>query len=393
MTAPSVAKPSPSVPVVAAIAWLVVFVVLVVVTATATTATTTSDAPPIVRPGRQLAPNTPNARASGEAMLVANRREAPLTILAVANPPLRAEDYGLVTLQAGDVPRGIELALIWVRVDDPGRPHEQVIDVSGARAIPTLLDRNAEWKGSVRFLAIGVKGVADRPVEIRAFRLEPLGTSSAIADVVRAWTRFERWDGRSINVLFGGRDMQRAWLPPLAFLAALIAALVARTHAMRRDRRPTAAALALPFLIAWIVVDARWQANLFHQARETLADFGGRSYDERHLAMEDGDLFRFARAAMEKLPNEPVRVFATSDIEYYRRRAGYHLYPHNVLAYDWADPGVIRPGDYLFLFQKNDVRYDGNVGELQWSSGAKLAVEPLLARRGAGLFRAKASQP
>jgi hypothetical protein len=125
---------------------------------------------------------------------------------------------------------------------------------------------------------------------------------------------------------------------------------------------------------------------LVQQARATWADFAGRTWEQRHLAMDDGELFRFAQAAIARMPQDPVRVFATSDFEYFRRRAGYHLYPHNVLAYDWADPSVLRPGDYLFLYQKADVRYDTGRRMLLWASGPTLAVTPLIVQRGAGVF-------
>jgi hypothetical protein len=379
---------------VAIVLWAVAFLVLLTgAGAMLNESSGGSDAPPIARTGNQLRPNNTNARAAGSAVAVANRNEAPLTILAIGASPFRASDYGLASLQTGPVPRGVELALIWVRADAPNHPHEQPIALSASVAGPTALDRNPEWRGDIRFLAVGVKGVADQPLRIDGFRLERLGTMAAVADIVRGWTRFERWDGRSINLVFGGSDTQRAWLPPLAFGASLIAAALVAIRARRRGVRAPVAALATPFIVGWFAVDVRWQANLVAQAQETLSSFAGRSWEARHQQVEDADLFRFAQAALAKMPATPVRVFATSDFEYFRRRAGYHLYPHNVLAYDWAEPNVIRPGDYVFFYQKNDVRYDNGAGELQWDNGRRLKAQPIVARRGAGLFIAGASAP
>ncbi len=373
-------------------AWLVGFALLVLaIAAISGTEPGRERAAPLDRLGRQLLPNNANAKPSGDAMTVANRPDAPLVILAAGTLPIRAADYGRAVIDADPLPKDVEAALIWVRRDEPGRPFEQRLAQDGARIVPTVLDGNPDWRDDIAFVAIGIKGPMERPWSLHSFRLEPLGIGGIAADIVQGWTSLERWDGRSINVLFGGRDEQRAWLPPLAFAASAFAAVVAWLLARRRGRIAAPALLALPFLIGWLVLDVRWQANLAEQAGLTWSAYGGRSLDDRHAAMDDGDLYKFARAAIAKLPETPVRIYATSDFEYFRRRAGYHLYPHNVLAYNWADPSVMQPGDYVFLYQKADVGYDTGRRLLLWKSGPTLPVTPLLAQRGAGLFQVRAA--
>ena len=373
-------------------AWLVAFALLVLaIAAISGTQPGRERAAPLDRLGRQLLPNNANAKPSGDAMTVANRPDAPLVILAAGTLPIRAADYGRAVIDADPLPKDVEAALIWVRRDEPGRPFEQRLAQDGARIVPTVLDGNPDWRDDIAFVAVGIKGPMERPWSLHSFRLEPLGVGGIAADIVQGWTSLERWDGRSINVLFGGRDEQRAWLPPLAFAASAFAAVVAWLLARRRGRIAAPALLALPFLIGWLVLDVRWQANLAEQAGLTWSAYGGRSLDDRHAAMDDGDLYKFARAAIAKLPETPVRIYATSDFEYFRRRAGYHLYPHNVLAYNWADPSVMQPGDYVFLYQKADVGYDTGRRLLLWKSGPTLPVTPLLAQRGAGLFQVRAA--
>ena len=373
-------------------AWLVAFALLVLaIAAISGTEPGRERAAPLDRLGRQLLPNNANAKPSGDAMTVANRPDAPLVILAAGTLPIRAADYGRAVIDADPLPKDVEAALIWVRRDEPGRPFEQRLAQDGARIVPTVLDGNPDWRDDIAFVAVGIKGPMERPWSLHSFRLEPLGVGGIAADIVQGWTSLERWDGRSINVLFGGRDEQRAWLPPLAFAASAFAAVVAWLLARRRGRIAAPALLALPFLIGWLVLDVRWQANLAEQAGLTWSAYGGRSLDDRHAAMDDGDLYKFARAAIAKLPETPVRIYATSDFEYFRRRAGYHLYPHNVLAYNWADPSVMQPGDYVFLYQKADVGYDTGRRLLLWKSGPTLPVTPLLAQRGAGLFQVRAA--
>lgn len=344
------------------------------------------DAPALTRAGRELRPNNENTRPVGDVMTIANRPDASLTVLSAGFLPFHAASYGRVIIDADPLPENVEVALIWLRRDEPGVPREQRIAVRRGQLVATTLDGNPDWRGEIAFVAIGVKGAMAHPWSLRTLRLEQLGIAGVVADIVGAWTHFERWDGRSINIVFGGRDDQRAWLPPLAFVASALSALVVWGLARRRGKPASAAALLMPFLVGWLVVDLRWQANLFEQARETFAQFGGKSWEERHAAMEDGDLFRFVHTAAARLPADPVRIFVNSDFEYFRRRAGYHLYPHNVLAYNWAEPSQLRPGEYLLLYQKADVRFDTGTRELLWTNGRRLDAIPIVVQRGAGLF-------
>ncbi len=61
----------------------------------------------------------------------------------------------------------------------------------------------------------------------------------------------------------------------------------------RRRKLLLGAGVAAMFVIAWLVVDARWQWNLLRQATATHAQYADKSWQERHLAAEDGRLFAF----------------------------------------------------------------------------------------------------
>ncbi|HVE48914.1 MAG TPA: hypothetical protein VNG69_04760 [Casimicrobiaceae bacterium] len=374
----------------AVVAWIVSFGILVVCVAIGVVGTTgRDDVPPLLRNGRQLVPNNANARIDGNAIVVANKRDTPLTILAISQQPVHAADYGRVMVDADALPDGVELALLWVQRGQAGRVQDQRIEVDAFnRPQPTLIDRSGGWSGELALIALGVKGAMDGTKwSLRSVTLERASMGAAIGDFLRGWRRFERWDGKSINVLFGGREEQRAWLPPLAFAAAVLTVLALLFLARKRGVKLPPQVFVIPFLIGWLVLDLRWQTNLVRQARATVNDFGGRDWTQRHEAMEDGDLFGFVQRAIAKLPTEPVRIFVGSDHEYFRRRAGYHLYPHNVLAYSWGEPFQLKPGEYLLLYQKSDVHLDPSQGELLWNNGRRLDVVPLLAQRGAGLYR------
>jgi hypothetical protein len=312
-----------------------------------------------------------------------------VVVLALGVPPFAAADAGVVTIDGQPIPRDAELALLWVRKTDPGVIHEQRLNEEDGYPQPTLLDRSPEWRGEIAWVALGVKRAPQVLVVIRRVRLESVTPRAVAADLWRGWMHFNPWDGRSINVAFGGREEQRLFLVPLAFGAAALAVAFLVLRARRRRVPLSRAWVVVPFVLSWLLLDARWQAHLVHQARDTHALFGGKTLDERHMLMDDAALYRFIQDNRAKLPAEPARIFVTSDLDYFRLRGGYHLYPHNVLAFDWADPGILRPGDYLLLFQKADVRFDAARGELEWPGDRRVRVEALAAGTGQGLFRVR----
>jgi len=345
----------------------------------------------IARKGMELQPSATSVRnvePRGEGIAVVTSGDRAV-VLALGVPPFSAADAGVVTIEGQPTPPDAELALLWVRKTDPGVIHEQRLNEEDGSPQPTLLDRSQEWRGEIAWVALGIKRAPQVPVVIRRIRLESVTPRAVAVDLWRDWTHFHAWDGRSINVAFGGREEQRWFLVPLAFCAAALAVGFLALRARRGRMRIARAWLVVPFVLSWLLLDARWQAHLFHQAHDTRALFAGKTLDERHMLMDDAALYRFIADNRAKLPAEPARIFVTSDLEYFRLRGGYHLYPHNVLAFDWADPGILRPGDFLLLFQKADVRFEVARGELVWPGDRRVRVEALAAGPGQGLFKVR----
>src|SRR5207237_9270546 len=134
----------------------------------------------------------------------------------------------------------------------------------------------------------------------------------------------------------------------------------------RRRLRAIAPSLAIVigamFVVAWFVLDARWTFNLVREARETTHRYGGKDWREKHLAADDGPLFAFIEKARKVLPAAPTRVFVLADAHYFRGRAAFHLYPHNV----WYDPYYntvppvdrLRTGISIDVYQRKGVHSD-----------------------------------
>ena len=189
-----------------------------------------------------------------------------------------------------------------------------------------------------------------------------------------------------------GADVQELPLPILLTVAVILAAGAWILLAWRRRRlEAVPVVLALLFVVAWLSLDALWTFNLSRQVVETRAQFGGKDWREQHLASDDAALFGFIERARAKMPATPTRVFVVADATYFRGRAAYHLYPHNV----FFDPigntlpaaANLRPGDFLVVYQRRGLQYNPEEKRLRWDGGASMAAEAVLVEPGVALFR------
>jgi hypothetical protein len=180
-------------------------------------------------------------------------------------------------------------------------------------------------------------------------------------------------------------------------LIALTVALAGTSVVLIERRRPgtfgasTPMVLGALFLIAWLILDARWTANLVRQERYTAQKYAGKSTRDKHLASDDAQLFVFVERALQILPSKPVRIYVAADANYFRGRAAYHLYPHSVFfdplsnELNWA--GGLRPGDWLLVYQQREIQYDLSRQMLRWPTGQTTSAELKLIGPDGVLFR------
>jgi hypothetical protein len=360
------------------VAWIVLLaIVLGLVSTIEGFRGTVSEILPVSLAGADLRPNNGNARVVQRSLEVRNTPEASLTILRLPVRPFQSSDLGRLKLESGTIPADVEIALLWVRRTEPGQVHEQRLRVTRERHVATvLLDQNPEWRGEILMVALGVKGSSAESWRLDRLVLDAVSAKAVARGVMDDWLSFEKWDGRSINVVFGGRETQRLYLPIVVFIASLSTAVWLRWRQVR-------------FVVGWIALDLRWQAELTAKTRDTWATFAGLALDARHMEMEDADLYRTIGIVKNRLQGPLERIFVGSDVEYFRMRAAYHLYPHNVLPFGWYDGKPLRSGDLVFLYQKADIRFDARDNALLWPDGSRTAVYPIYATTGAGLFRVK----
>jgi hypothetical protein len=306
---------------------------------------------------------------------------------------LRARDYAAITWDARNVPADADVHFLWRTDYAPRKIFSAPVTVEAGRLLPIVLANDAGWLGHVTGIGLAIRGTLAQPFVISGVAAKPSGAVGILQDRVREWLGFERWRGTSINTIVGGDDVQLLPLPLL--LAGSIALAAAAMLLWRRFRRSlgmaeAAAAIAVMFAASWFLLDARWTWNLARQAQATVAQYGGKDWHGKHLAAEDGALFDFVAKARAEMPATPARIFVASEADYFRERAAYHLYPHNV----YAEPRTnalppserLQPGDWMLVYQRRGVQFDPAAGKLRWDGGAPVSAQLKLRGEGAALF-------
>ena len=312
-------------------------------------------------------------------------------ISVVTNLPSR--DYPLIAWIAIDVPDSAQVVLLWSTDFEPARVNKIPIRVVSGRLLPVRVAADPHWIGRITGLALAIHGPLTQPIRMRGVIAKSADAKETLADRFHEWTAFEPWTGASVNTVTGGADIQDLPLPPLLFIAVVLAsagfAWAAHMH-LRASAPSLAIAAATLFVMAWFLLDARWIFNLARQAHETITRYGGKGSESKHLASDDGPLFSFIEKVRKLLPPEPARVFVLADANYFRGRAAYHLYPHNV----WHDPYFnsvppadrLRPGDFIVIYQRRGVQYDAAQRRLRWDGNVTIPAELKLASEGGALF-------
>ena len=292
------------------------------------------------------------------------------------------------------LPDDVEATLLWFNDYASSRMFRRMLTIEAGRIAPAFVAQDRDWLGRIDGLALVLQGSFTEPIVLRGAAAKPMSAGQVLGDRLEEWFAFEPWNGTSINTLTGGAHMQDLPLPALLAAIAVVAALAYAGLARWKPHffgPVLGAGVAGLFVIAWLIIDARWQWNLLRQVRATDAQYAGKSWHDRHLAAEDGPLFAFIEKVRAKLPAPPARVFMVADAHYFRERGAYHLYPYNVYFDPWANsmppPSAVRPGDYLVVYQSRGVQYDPSRQRLRWDGSAPIDAELLLADTGGALFQ------
>jgi hypothetical protein len=229
----------------------------------------------------------------------------------------------------------------------------------------TLTDSITE-DGVITNLGLVIQGALPAALTVHELVLRPIqpGMLQLLEQLWQELWTFEGWGGYSVNFIFGGKA--DALFPPVIAVAlwVVISALVFKALiviAYHRFRSPNIVPIAVFFLIGWMILDVRWQIDLWRQLRDTHQLYGSKSLAEKRLVDQDADIYREIREIANFLPEEPARIFVVSadpkgrgTTEYLRLRSHYHLLPHNVYSESDQPPATphdAHSGDYVLILK------------------------------------------
>ena len=300
-----------------------------------------------------------------------------------------------IAWEVADLPAGAQVRVLWFADTDPGRVNSLPAVVEAGRVRPAIVAGAPGWNGRIRGLGLSVGGALPRPFRVRAVTAKPMGAFEILSDRVGEWRAFEGWNGTSINVVVGGAEVQDFPLPALlAAIVGITVLLLLAVHRLRPALLPHAGTgIAVVFLVAWLLVDLRWTANLARQVAVTFDTFAGKADRDRRLADVDGVLYEFIERSRTVLPPTPQRIWIASDAPFFNGRAAYHLYPNDVhfAPRDRAMPDArwVKAGDWLLVFNRRGVEYNPRNETLRWDGGAEVPAVLKLPGNSAALFQFK----
>lgn len=332
-------------------------------------------------------------RAEGDALIVEETGSGGIAIAAYQSYGLQARDYPQISINVSTTAATRpEVLFLWRTADNPGTTSTRRLAWRGNQLDPLTLSEDADWQGEIIGLALVMRGDIHARLVLKNLTLQSNSAAAILANLVNGWQFFEPWHGGSINYIYGGKEDAAISIVLAATALLAVALIIYGLWAKWRHHIIKPGVIAVLGVLIWLLVDLRWQGNLFAQLGQTHARYAGKDWSDKHRAAEDGDLFNFTQAIKAKLGGQPARILVFSDLDYFRGRAAYHLYPHNVyyLIKDGSLPAaeLLRSGEYLLLYQKRGVQYHPGKKELLWN-GKPLPVEPILIANGNALFKVR----
>ena len=309
--------------------------------------------------------------------------EQGVAVVSLTPKVFRAKDYPAVSWNIAGVQPGAELVFLWRTVENSSRVFTRPLAVAKNGVLPLEMAGDENWRGQIIGLALMVKGQLDAPIIVKGVSLQPASARIALARMVERWLIPEGWQATSINFLDGDALEQDVPLAPAIAALVLLAVGLYLTLAKIKFVSLHAAVLWSMVFLGWFVLDARWQWNLFKQLDATQHQYAGKSWEEKHLAAEDGALFDFMRQVKAKLPAGTGRILYLSDDAFSRAKGAYYLYPHNVMASpNSSGLSHLKSGDFIVLFGKKDVQYDAARQSMVWEGVQPLRTDLLLSAAG-----------
>jgi hypothetical protein len=308
--------------------------------------------------------------------------------------PLSARDYDELRwhIEMPDLP--VQVRFVWVTDGTPQFQRWAELPPSRRGRLP--LSRVPGWEGTIVGIGLEVEGSLLKPLTLHTLELRSVvpNAPEVLERVWREWSNFDRWRGVSINTLSNGAGA--GLFPPVLAVAAWIglAALLWITLIPLTRRRLWS--LVPLLLVGWVLLDIKWQGELWYNWAFAHQQYSGKSVAERQRTAVDGDLYDAMAWIKQALPSQPARLLLIDSGEndgnlYWQLRARYHLLPHNIL----LQHGLNGLQKRLKTFQSDD--YLLTLGEipglsfadekLRWADKQTFPAEKVLQGPSATLYK------
>ena len=235
-----------------------------------------------------------------------------------------------------DFPERADVRFLWRTDYAPGKINSMPVTIAAGRLTPVVMsEESGLGRPHHRCRARRARTRSPSRCASPAGRRSPAASSGQLTDRVREWLTFERWSGTSINTSPAAPMCRNcrcprcssspcSCSPPAAWFA-----LAGRRHRTDGAPRSCSRCCSSP---PGSLLDAQWMWNLVRQVGETRAHVrrqglaraasGGRGRSAVPVHRE---------GARRKCPRRRRACSWLADASYFRGRAAYHLYPHNVL--------------------------------------------------------------
>jgi len=274
-------------------------------------------------------------------------------ILLTSGPiDVNAGDYRFFQWRALDIGAEVSTLLFWRPL---GSTQLSVIPLrwSGLRGGVIDLGNEPAWNGRTGEIGLAFEAVAQSRIRLQGLALLPPSIGKRLEALLDAWLVFTPLTQKTANFLYLGEPETAV---PLTLAAALwlgVAVLAYLLYAAVRGAADLRVVAAIAVLV-WLVLDARWGTEAWHQLTLTTDRYAGKTWQEKNQSLRDAALFSLASRLKTVLPTSPQRIFVLTEktgdrSEWERERMQYHLLPHNPFAYRTAASFLNRmaPGDYV----------------------------------------------
>ena len=336
---------------------------------------------PIARPAADFTLPRGGGERRGDTWVVQATDASGTAVLSVNVAPFAAAPYSRVDVGLKALgPSRPRVALLWRTREHPGRMNAKPLEWTGDRIRPLQVGAEDGWDGTVTGLAIVVRAPLKEPVALAGATVGAGSALDKLAEIVGQWAAFFPLKAHSNHFPF---DEERDYsLSPLATvaLAQVLGIGAYLVWARRRKTVPDRRTIAFVFLAGWMLLDLRWQINLWRQLGDTAAAFAGKSTEEKHASGVDRELYALVQRVLAKLPQPPARIAVLATNDSLRFRVAYFLYPHSVNGIFGPEPraGDLRAGDHVLLFFYDKAVYDRETQALVWTDGQQRLVDELL---------------